>query len=174
MANEELTRANEISQEHTDDCQEVSNKISTDTYQEVASVKDNDEELSCLLPRDNREDKSDSDDDTNNDIDDDIDDKGLLCLTPRDDNSDEDEPPNDSRSKKRQKKEPQKDIDYQEDLPSLILRNNDDDSKDDRDGEEEATIVRFKYSRFKEKEKEKKKDLSSMTKKATARRLTRL
>ena len=91
VIDEELARANKISQEN-DDCQEVSNEIFTDDRQEVASAlyydannDRNDEELPYLILRvadydsDDDNDDDDNDDDDNDDDDDDDDDtRGIM------------------------------------------------------------------------------------------------
>ena len=83
-----------------------------------------------------------------------------------------------NRNRRDNKSVPQKDLDFQEDLPCLTSRSNDsndnsdddndDNSDDDSNDEEEATIMRLKDPRFKKKIKEK--DSRSTTKKATTRR----
>ena len=167
VTDEELARANEISQEN-DDCQEV--EISTDTRQEVATADhdvDNDsddEELPPLIlcdasyDSDNDDDDSDDDDDDDKDDvkdndDDDSDDEGLPGLTTRgddsdsDDDSDEEEPLPDSGSLSRRRwrraNRTQKDTRLQK-------------------KEEDPIIVRFKDPRFKKKEKQKKRRSSRL------------
>ena len=172
VIDEELARANEISQENVD-CQEVS----TDTRQEVdntdydADNDSDDEELHSLILRDADYDSDDDDDDSDNDDDDkeddvkdavkdndvdDSDDEDLLGLTIRNDDSDsdgdsdneEEEPPPGSESKKnKQRNEKQQKKEPPKD--AYCQEDDEGEPKDTRPKKkkEDPTIVRVKDPR---------------------------
>ena len=149
MTDEELAQANEISQEGTVDYQK--------------NISDNQEkDWENGTPRDDESINKSSGDERN-----------VSDSENKNENNDQD-----NRNQRDNKSVPQKDLDFQEDLPCLTSRSNDindnsdddndDNSDDDSNDEEEATIMRLKDPRFKKKIKEK--DSRSTTKKATTRR----